>query len=74
MLFEIDGNGGAVAFFRKKLVGMARRAVRILQRSCRYLLSYFHLHQIQESQLGLPSFISKKPDFKKYVNVWEPLT
>jgi len=29
---------GAVAFFRKKMVGMARRAVRILQRSCRYLV------------------------------------
>ena len=29
---------GAVAFFRKKLVGMARRAVRILQRSPRDLV------------------------------------
>jgi hypothetical protein len=38
MLFEIDGTGGAVAFFRKKMVGMARRAVRILQRSPRDLV------------------------------------
>ena len=38
MLFEIDGTGGAVAIFRKKLVGMDRRAVRILQRSPRDLV------------------------------------
>ena len=61
---------GAAELFRKKLVGMARRAVRILQRSCHYLLSYSHLHQIHDFLLGLAFFLSKETDFKKYVNVW----
>ena len=62
---------GASALFRKKLAGMARRAVRILQRSCRYLLPANFLHQIQDSLLGLPFFILEKTDFKKCVNVWD---
>ena len=64
---------GAAELFRKKLVGMARRAVRILQRCCRYLFPRLVLAigtWIQDSLLGLPSFLLKKPDFKKYVNVW----
>ena len=71
MLFDIDGTGGAAELFRKKLVGMARRAVRILQRSCHYLLSYSHLHQIQDSLLRPPFFLLKSQIFRKYVNVWD---
>ena len=46
MPFDIDGTGGTAAFFRLKLVVMARRAVRILQRIYHYLLPYRRLHQI----------------------------
>jgi hypothetical protein len=58
MLFEIDGNGGAVAFFRKKLVGMARRTVRILQRSFRDLVPRCFFPLIQDSLPRLPSLLS----------------
>jgi hypothetical protein len=57
---------GAEASFRTKMVGMTRRAVRILQRCCRYLFPRLVLAigtWIQDSLLGLPSFLLKKPDF-----------
>jgi len=53
--------------FRKKLVGMARRAVRIVQRSCRDLFPSLFLHQIQDS-LTLFSFVTEDRS-RKYFNV-----
>ena len=62
---------GAVAFFRKKIVGMARRAVRILQRSPPRSCSPLILPTDSRFPAQTPFFAIKEPDFRKYVNMWD---
>lgn len=63
MPLEIEGTGCAAALFRTKLVGMASRAVRVVQQQLP--LSFYQLILAPDSSFPAQTlfFSIKKPDF-----------
>ena len=74
MLFEIDGTGGEVAFFRKKIGRDGSPSRQYLAAQLPLSAFLLTLAPDLKFQDQTPFFLLKKPDSGKYVNVWDPLS